>query len=205
MKLFNLLFLISIFNLSITKAHPTCLCKKAPVDSIALKAKKLRQLYILSTASSDTKEIYEKQFFDEFPGTFMQLNELYGYENGKAAILYYEAENHIIQLFNNLNCINDTIYYRKIINIALGGHWDADAVNYFRAGLIGRAEKKPELIVYILENLPEKDVKSFWYFYFDEPHPAKQITVSLRKIKSIDSKIYAIMINSHDEALNRKE
>ncbi|MFI5139176.1 MAG: hypothetical protein ACHQIM_15240 [Sphingobacteriales bacterium] len=204
MKQHYLVFLFIIFTTSICSGH-SIFFKSEQQDSLQLKAKKLKQLYILATASTDTKEIYEKRFFDEFPGTFKQLNELYGYENSKAAILYYEATEHIMGLFNNLNSINDTVYYRKTIGIALGGKWDADAVNYFQAGLKDRIEKKPELAIYILESLPEKDVKSFWYFYFDEPHPPKQIDISLQKIKSIDSKIYTIMVSSHNEALSQEE
>ncbi|SDT26419.1 hypothetical protein SAMN05216490_2895 [Mucilaginibacter mallensis] len=185
-------------NLSITKAQNNS------GDSIKTKAEKLKHLYVLSTASSsDMKDVYKQQFFDEFPNTFKGLNDLYGYENSKPAILYFESAAHILELFNNLQNINDTLYYKKIISIAINGHWDADAVNYFQHGLRNRTEFKPELIVYILKSLPEEQIKSFWYFYFDGVHPKKEIADSLLKIKSIDNKVYTLMLAAHQEILNQ--
>lgn len=192
---------ISFINISSAKAAPYLIDKKLN-DSITLKAKKLKQLYLLATATSqDMRNIYTEKFFNEFPDSFKELNSLYGYENDTPSILYYEAENHIIKLFNNINTINDTLYYKKVINIAIGGHWDADAINYFQHGLNDRAEKKPELIVYLLKQMEIKAIKSFWYFYFDGPHPKEQISDSLKKIKSIDIGIYNVMIEMHNKVL----
>lgn len=48
-------------------------------DSLMVKANKLKQLYLLSTSSSkDVSNINKEQFFNKFPNTFKQLNELYG-------------------------------------------------------------------------------------------------------------------------------
>lgn len=198
MKILYLIILINFLNLSITKAQTNS------GDSIRIKAEKLKHLYLFSTASSsDMSNAYKQQFFDEFPNTFKELNDLYGYNNDTSSILYLESEKHILKLFNNLQNINDTSYYKKIVAIALGGHWDADAINYFQAGLRNRAELKPELITYILKNLTENEIKSFWHFYFDSSHPKKEIAAPLLKIKSINSKVYTLMLAAHQEILNQ--
>jgi len=200
MAIFNF---VSIKNIHIVPE------RNLQVDSIALKAKQLKRLYLLSTASS--KEVsynYREQFFKEFPNTFNQLLKLYGYDNknSKPNILYYEAPNHILKLFNNLSEVNDTLYYRKIIQISIGGRWDADAVNYFQNGLRHRILDNPELAVYVLKHTPHDKVKSFWYFYFDGAHPKKEIPEQLKRIRSIDSEIYNLMIVAQDEVLkNSKE
>ena len=178
------------------------------VDSIALQARQLKRLYLLSTASS--KEVsynYRQQFFKEFPNDFNQLLNLYGYDdkNSKPSILYDEAPNHILKLFNSLSDINDTLYYRKIIQVSIGGHWDADAVNYFQHGLRERVLDKTELTVYLLSHIPEDKIKSFWYFYFDGVHPEKQIPEQLLRIKSIDSKIYGLMIEARNEVIEHEK
>jgi len=175
-------------------------------DSINLKAKKLKQLYLLSTSSSaGVKEEYHQQFFDAFPNSFNEFNEIYGYVNNKPAILYFEADKHIIELFNKLRNINDTLYFKKLISIAIGGHWDADAVNYFQNGLKNRVINNPELTIYVLKNRSKKDIKSFWYFFFDGAHPKTQIPEHLKNIKSLDLEIYNIMIETQKQVLKQLE
>jgi hypothetical protein len=208
MKTFCLIYFLATFSfVNIENIHFTYRLN-LQVDSIALKAKQLKKLYLLSTASSnDTRYIYQEQFFKEFPNTFDQLLELYGYNEKKSTpnILYYEAPNHILKLFNGLSNINDTLYYRKIIQISIGGHWDVDAVNYFQNGLRERVLNKPELTVSVLRHMPVDKTRSFWYFYFDGAHPKKQIPEQLLRIKSIDNKIYDLMLEVHNEVLKSKE
>ena len=36
-------------------------------------------------------------------------------------------------------------------------------------------------------------VKSFWYFYFDSPHPAKKLPTELEEMKEIDAKNFSLM------------
>jgi len=205
-RLLSLIFIVFVFNTFEIKAHCLVAGYAQPLDSITLqaKAKKLKQLYLLSTSSSkEASIVYKEQFFIEFPQTFNQLLELYGYNDNKPAVLYFEGENHILKLFNNLDNINDTLYYKKIISIAIGGHWDADAVNYFQYGLRKRVLNDPELTVYILKDKSEKDIKSFWFFYFDGAHPQKQIVEQLLKIRYINSNIYDLMIEAHNDVLKQ--
>ena len=199
-----LLVIIATFAASISDAH-TINLNNPTRDSLQIKADSLKQLYTLATFSHVNKEIYEKQFFDEFPATFNQLNDLYGDKENKPAMLNNEAENHIIDLFNKIKSVNDTIYYRKIIGIAIGGRWDADAVNYFQHGLRERVENNVALTIYLLKKLKAADIKSFWFFYFDGAHPKKQIPDALQKVKLLDSKIYTLMIEAQNELFKQKE
>jgi hypothetical protein len=201
MKTYSLIALIIFFNISISKGYLILNEKIAIEDSIIVKAKHLQELYKLSTNSSSKTQIYRKQFFDLFPNSFKELNDLYGYNNGIEAPLYNQVEKHIFELFNNLNNINDTLYYRKIVSIAIGGHWDADAVNAFQEGLRKRVLGKPNLIVYMLKEIPDKEIESFWYFYFDGVHPSNQIAEPLLRIKTSNLKIYNLMIEAHKDVL----
>ena len=207
MKNISIILLLLICNFSQEKAlnkHVSYI--KSFQDSLNIKAKILDKLYILSTSTnSEYKNVYRQQFFDKFPNTFNELNELYGYDfkTHKAAPLYYEVEDHIYKLFNNLNNIDKVTYYKKIVSISIGGHWDADAINIFQEGLREKVLIDPTLIVDVLKVMPDNDVKSFWYFYFDGPVVDKQISIRLQKIKIIDEKIYNLMMEAHKEALNR--
>src|ERR1700731_2013603 len=109
MKQLFLIALIALFNVSIAKSCLIAFKKKPTNDTILVKAKRLEELYIKATGPSGNNDIYEKQFFNEFPSTFKELNELYGYKKDTIAVLYNSAEKHIFELFNNLNTIKDTL------------------------------------------------------------------------------------------------
>jgi len=201
MRIKIIIILFLVFKLGLLSAQQSA-------DSIESKAKKLKQYYLLSKSkTAEVADMYEQKFFEEFPDNFNELNELYGdnEQRKKAAILNDEVENHIYKLFNNLKSINDTAYYKKIIRIAIGGKWDADAVNIFQNGLMNRVVNKPELTVFILRKMSQDSIKSFWYFYFDGPLPKKHFDPSLKKIKVIDKKIYGLMMESYDEVLKAWE
>jgi hypothetical protein len=205
MKLLTLLIIILILNMNpYANAQSVLAPKDYSNDSLMLRAKKLKQLYLLSTSSSvDLGNIYKEKFFNEFPTTFKGLNELYGDDydiHHKPAILIDQAEKHI-NLFNELNTINDTLYYHKIISIAIDGRWDSDAVNFFQHGLKIKVLNNPALVVNILKNMPNDKIRSFWYFYFDGAHPKKQIAEPLQKIKSMNNKIFDLMIKAQNDVL----
>ncbi|HEY9533071.1 MAG TPA: hypothetical protein VIQ77_00980 [Mucilaginibacter sp.] len=167
-------------------------------DSLRLKALKIKQLYVLSTASSkDECYYYQLQFFDAFPDSFKQLNKLYADKDGPLSSVAHEH----IYLFNGLNNINDTLYYKKIISIGIGGHWDADAIDFFQQGLRNKILGNPELTATILKNLSTKKILSFWRFYFDGPHPKKQLQEPLQRMKFINNKIYNLMVQAQTVVL----
>jgi hypothetical protein len=200
------LFIVTILSTSFyANAQNVSVPSRYSNDSLVNKAKKLKQLYLLATSlSGDASKIYKQQFFDEFPNTFKQLNELYGDDSDihhKPALLIGQAQPHILNLFNEINTVNDTLYYKKLVSISIGGQWDADGVNFFQHGLISKVLNNPELTVDILKNMADNRIQSFWYFYFDSPHPEKQIPEQLQKIKSIDTKIYNLMVKAQNEVL----
>lgn len=208
MRLLTLLIIL-ILNMSpYANAQSVLVPKHYSHDSLIVKAKKLKQLYMLSRSSSvDLGNIYKEKFFNEFPNTFKELNELYGDDfdiHHKPAILIDQAEQHIT-LFTELNTIDDTLYYRKIISIAIDGHWDGDAVNFFQHGLRNKVLNNPALTVHILKNLTDDKIKSFWYFYFDGAHPQKQIPEQLRKIKLINNRICNLMVKAQNEVLKQSK
>ncbi len=166
-------------------------------DSLIAKAKRLQQYYNYSKEVS-SGELFRKLFFEEFPNSFQELNAIYGYNNDTAALLYYNSMDHINTLFD-VNNINDTIFYKKIINISIGGHWDADAVEIFQDGLRKRVLLKPELVTYILEVYSKENIRKFWYFYFDGVFPPKKMPEELKSIKHINPEIDKLMIQAFHE------
>lgn len=193
-KLCSLLVTVLIFSALFSSCFAQMPKTRTNNDSIQLKAQELKELYFKATNSPGISDIYKRHFFDAFPNTFNALNRLYGDTGDTIAILSGEALNHINYLFNDIgSVVNDTIYYRKIISIAMGGHWDADAINYFQQGLRNQVLAKPELVAYLLKGMPDKQMQSFWYFYFDSPYPDKEIPEKLSVIKEADTHMYSLM------------
>lgn len=193
-KLYGLLVVVFIVPALFSSCYAQTAKTRGSNDSIQLKAQELKELYFKATNSPGISDMYKQQFFDAFPNTFKELNELYGYNNHKPALLYNNFVEHICNLFNNLDdVVEDTLYYRKIISIAMGGHWDADAVACFQDGLREHVLAKPKLVVYLLKGMPDKQIKGFWYFYFDAIFPEKAIPEKLSVIKEADTHMYSLM------------
>lgn len=205
MKLVKLVIILGLNMFFCASAQNIIVHKHYSNDSLMLKAQKLKHLYLLSTASSnDLGNIYQQQFFKEFPNTFEQLNKLYGDDfdiHHEPALLNSQAEQHIINLFNELKTITDTLYYKKIISISIGGYWDGDAINFFQHGLRNKILNNPTLTIHILKGMSNDKIQSFWYFYFDGAHPKKEMEEPLQKIKLINKRIYDLMVKAQNEVL----
>lgn len=178
-------------------------------DSLMIKAEKLKDLYsgTITAKDAQTRQTFELAFFQEFPENFRDLAALYGFENDEPAILYDESYKHIHELYNNLTSINDTAYLTKGIAIAVNGRWDADGINIFQEGLTQRIIRQKELTVFLLMQMQPEQVRSFWYFIFDGPHPDKQFKTNsgLREFEIIDKNIYSIMMEAYVQALADSE
>lgn len=185
-----ILFLIAFGTI---EAHKLNAQSKTSINDSAW-AQKLQKLY--SQANSVHSNKAKEDFFYAFPSSFKDLNSLYGYKSNTTGLLYNNALNHITYLFRNSEIINDTIFYKKIISISIDGHWDADAINYFQMELRRKTFAKPKLILYLLEGMQNKQVESFWYFYFDEPIPVKQTPDYLLFLKNTNKHIYDLMERS---------
>ena len=160
------------------------------------KAKELNELYQLATTAANDRESYQRDFFNRFPNNFSDLAALYGFRNDIPALLYEEYQAHFNELFDHA-AVSDTLLYEKLMRIAIDGHWDGDAINYFQHKLRDKTENNTELMVYLLSGLPQAKVVSFWTFYLDGAHPTKQIPERLKKIKAMNPHVYESLVMAH--------
>ncbi len=171
-----------------------------------LKTDTLSDLYKKSIISKDSL-IYQSKFFHSFPATFRDFNDTYGYFDNQdphltyAGALYPDSYKHIELLFRLTN-IPEREYYNKIINIAIGGHWEADAINYFQNGLRNKVFENPRLTIDLLKIKSDRDILSFWFFFYSSIHPVyDHIPNKLTALKTYDNKIYGLMQKGLDKAL----
>jgi hypothetical protein len=152
--------------------------------------------------SSDTVK-FQQQFFYAFPDNFIDFEEIYGFDDstGNEAPLYKDLQyyHHIKSLFNKLNIIDKIEYYTKLINLSIGGKWDADNVSLLQSGLRRHVYDDINLTTGILSKYKDEEIRSFWYFFFDEPHPNEKLPNELKQIK--DKRIYDLMFQSYQQVL----
>lgn len=110
-----------------------------------------------------------RNFFLEFPSTFVGLNELYGFDDEKGeAPLYGKYETHIPFLFR-CSAVSMKEQIEKTVGIMIEGKWDADAIGTFQDLATELIFANPEEFKAKLAGLSESQVSSFWYFVLDGP------------------------------------
>jgi len=169
-------------------------------------AKKLTD-YFAKVHGQDSAK-YQKLFFTAFPDNFTDLNGVYGFNSNINDTAYhgaplYDGQEHIFFLFE-LTTIPEKDFYQKILNIAIGGHWDADAVNYFQHGLDNKVLQNPKLTIDLLKVKSDSEIKSFFFFFFHGIHPRyENIPGELHTMKIYDSRIYKLLEQGFKEAISK--
>jgi hypothetical protein len=205
MKLFSLLA-VSIV-LSVSSARGAFYTPHPVFDSALDKSKKLHVIYLRLMAAKEPgqQQYYQRQFFNEFPNSFWLLNRLYGTTNGRPGYLADVAEKHIMDVFNTISVINDTLYCSKVISLASDGVWDTYGVNYFQTGLKNRMLRNPDLIFYLVAKLPPRKMRSFWHFYFDGLYPEREIPNFMKEEASENQTVYNLMTEAHTQVVRERE
>ena len=146
------------------------------------------------------KAKYERLFFKYFPNTFKRFNSIYGFielSSDSAIFMPLYSSNHIEKILPNLYAINKETYYKKLINVSLGGHWQGDQVGVLQNVLIGKVKDDLNLTIEILKTLNDGQIKSFWLFFFDMENPSAVDFSFLNKIK--DKNINRIIKQAREE------
>ena len=170
------------------------------LTNIKEKTEQLKKAYQKLSSSPYTIK-YEQEYFEAFPNSFISFNHLFGYSDKEPlgeptsdfdSPLYNEAYLYV-EAFFKLTGIPKTQYYNCMIDISINGRWYADGVNYFHHGMQDKLKLDTDVFLELLSKRSDKEIKDFWYFYFDSPHPAKELPEELQRIKQSESRIYSLM------------
>lgn len=142
-----------------------------PFLKVKMKAERLTRKFEKAKETNNTKEINE--FIEEFPNSFFEMEELFGFDSKGAAPLY-ETGGKIIKYFSSLQPNNTKLYYNKYINICINGRWDADNIRK-AFGLFLRIKNDVNNICPILMDRNDKELLSVFRFVFDGPHPNNKV------------------------------
>ena len=139
---------------------PPCLC--FPVDSV-----KLNLVYRNLINNPNSLE-RQKDFFYTFPSTLMEF-VITDYcfrisKNNSTRYPYMDAFSTMLPL------IPDTVYCDKLINLCIGGKWDADALNSLQSLAHDVMSQKPQIMFSRLSKQTRGFQLRFWQFYWSSLH-----------------------------------
>lgn len=205
-RIFFILSIICLLSNNI-RADVTILDKD--VCNVVQKSDSLKSLYSIITKSkmTDIKKEYVL-FFQTFPSDFDCFIDIYGfrmdgndYSSMQLSPLYDESFEHIELFFKTKDYIKKENFISKLIDVSLYGYWDADAISIFKMNLFDFLENNLKSFYEILSKYNNNQIKSFWTFYFDEPHPENYDFDYLKKIDEWDKPMYKIIQDCYREAL----
>lgn len=167
--------------------------KAERIKTLKDSANYLTHYYNQFTKTKDS--LSEILFFKMLPDNFKDYEYLYGYEdpfNGnsfKGGPLISSCQ---IYYYVPLN-ISQKNYFKKLINITIDLRWQADCIG---TGLQNILYKKwnSDFVLFdkILRTKTDKEIESFWVFFFDGPHldqyssRFKRYNAILEQLKTID-------------------
>ncbi len=208
MKNFIVIVLFGMFMSSgISFAQNNNLSLEAQVDSLI----SVKEFLEKENLSCEDKNRYSNLYYKYFPLTFNRFNSIFGYADfpggiGEASPLYNESMEYI-DLFAEIFYQNHVLYWSRLISLAQGAQWDADAVNilqdYIQLTVNGNAKD----FCLFLSFFNDKVVSDFWHFYFDGPHPENQSNDFKNlhiKINKLKPKIAELMKQSYEKLLSEK-
>ena len=118
----------------------------------------------------------QEAFFDAFPANWDEFITTYGYfpQDGYDLTMYYLAYEHIKALGDCSASIDSVAYCRKLVNIAVGGIFQADAPNHFQSLLHRVMWERMDAMLDYISQLRRGYQMRFWQFYWSSIVPNKK-------------------------------
>lgn len=150
-------------------------------DAVVPCVKAAKSRFDLTAADSPDEAL--RQFFECFPNDYKTFVDIFGYRDVKdeqthevelqLSPLYDEALSYVYEVFHRTEAVvGKKVFTAKLISISLDGYWDADAMNYFHALVVGSLSRDPGGFLSQLSACSDTEIDSFWNYYFDGAHRA---------------------------------
>ena len=145
---------------------------------------KLNATYRELLKHPESKEA-QMAYFEAFPNTWMEYIVAYQFvpddKEGRKN-LYSVGHKHMHAFEYKLNLIPDSLYYKKLVNIAIGARKDADAANYLQGCVKDHMINHSEEILNALAPLRKGHRFEFWEFYFSNIIAEETIEEELNRL-----------------------
>lgn len=187
-----------IFTIFIMNCFISCSQNKATMNN---KEETIRIAYD-SLTSINNKFKNGQIYFEAFPDNFKDFNSIFGYSSNNPykieneGVLYNDSFKYIDAFFK-LNLIDKKKFINKVIDISIDGKWFADGVNYFQHDMKIYLINNLDLFCNILSLRNEKEIESFFIFYFDGLH-SQVMPKEFDKIKNDNVNLFEIIKKAYD-------
>ena len=145
---------------------------------------KLNATYRELLKHPESKEA-QMAYFEAFPNTWMEYIVTYQFvpddKEGRKN-LYSVGHKHMHAFEYKLNLIPDSLYYKKLVNIAIGARKDADAANYLQGCVESHMIDHSEQILNALAPVRKGHRFEFWEFYFSNIIAVETIEEELNRL-----------------------
>ncbi len=138
-----------------------------PLDTI-----ELNQAY--AALQADPCKDNQQRFFDAMPKSGQQFMRLYGYlsRDDFDTTMYNRASQHL-EALAALDAIDDTLYCRRLVRLAIGNSYNCDAPNYLQMLLHQKfcmpnpdLNGNPNTLLHVISLMPRGYQMQFWQFYW---------------------------------------
>ena len=127
----------------------------------------------------------QKAFFDAFPGNWREFIGTYQYVS-----MYGHAFEHIEALKTKVTLIEDSVYCEKLVHIAIGMPYEADAPNHFQSLLHNVMWRKMDAMLNAISKLRKGYQMQFWQFYWSNPVKSKSLETEYERLSKQISDTY---------------
>lgn len=131
----------------------------------------------------------QKAFFDAFPSNWREFIGTYQYvsENNYELTMYSHAFEHIEALKTKVTLVEDSVYCEKLVHIAIGMPYEADAPNYFQDLLHNVMWRKMDGMLNAISKLRRGHQMQFWQFYWSNPVKSKNLETEYQRLLKLNS------------------
>lgn len=143
-------------------------------------------------------------FFEHFPSDFAVFHDLYSYQSGNPGPLYEDYQLHLKILSQLSGVVGDYSYMDKLVQISIGGKWEADAIGMFQKIVRDFSVSHINILGDVLSRYSEYKVRQFWDFYFDGPHLQHHLVDQLAGLRRCNLLSYELLNQEFKKASEKK-
>ena len=179
--------LLSLFSMEIQAQEVEII----PTQYFPIDTAKLNISYRELMSLPNTKE-RQKAFFEAFPNNWKEFIGTYQYmpNDDYDLTMYCHAQEHIEALYTRVTLISDSVYCRKLVDIAIGGQLDSDAPNYYKVLLHKIMWRKMDGMLQAISKLRKGHQMQFWQYYWSNNTKSKPLETEYQRIVKLNSEDY---------------